>query len=262
MNATVHTVATTVRGYECGRNGGMHVMHLCNHLQDAADKHASILGMGMRELQAMELAWVLTRLRLELARLPRFSQRLDISTWPTGCNKFHAWRQFLVRDEERILARGASAWVVVRLDKHALARMPQIVHDIVPPAEAPEPLPLGEETRTRERKEAPDTYDGTYDACRELRARHGDLDLNGHVNNAVLCQWLVEPALTLMASRGMELAGLDARFKAELPPDEAALSCLRLETKNTEAELACEHLLRRQGDGKPLVVGRSLWRKE
>lgn len=244
-------LSPTVRGFDCGPDGAMHLLRLCNQLQNAADSHARELGVGAPRLYTQGLAWMLVQLRLEIQRMPGHGEKLMIATWPTGSNRLYAWRQYLLQSSGQTIVRGASAWVVVDISRRCVAHMPQTVREVAPPGDAPEALELGADPAKG--KQPPD-----FPLSTRLLARHSDLDRNGHINNGVLCQWLAEPALPLAAEHNLALTEFAVRFKAEAPAGIAALSQLHVEER--EGGLLCRHLLSKESDAAPLVVGRSSWR--
>jgi len=229
----------------------MHLLRLCNQLQNAADSHALELGVGAPRLFEQGLAWMLVQLRLEIVRMPEHAERLEIVTWPTGSNRLYAWRQYRLHAAGTCAVRCASAWVVVDIAKRSVTHMPASVREVVPPEDAPEPLELGHDPAKEPQPEA-------FAHAARLLARHSDLDRNGHINNGVLCQWLAEPALPLAEARNLVLAELAVRFKAEAPAGTAADSLLHAEA--FADGLRCRHRLVAADGGAPLVVGRSAWR--
>lgn len=260
MQATLHELTPFVRGFDCGPDGGMHLLRLCNLLQDAADSHANELGVGARALMAQGMGWMLTRMRITVTRMPQDAEQLRLITWPEGSNRLYAWRQYRVLHGDELLVQGASAWVVADIAKRAVARMPQSIQEIAPPQQTPEPLLLGDDPAKGAQPQA-------FEAACRLQARNSDLDHNGHVNNGVLCQWLVEPMLPLAAEQGLKLAEVEVRFKKEMAGLGVALS--QLQRESAPEGLLCRHLLldgedardaENIEDASPLVVGRSLWR--
>lgn len=251
MQATLHMLTPTVRGFDCGPDGAMHLLRLCNQLQNAADSHARELGVGAPRLYTQGLAWMLVQLRLEIQRMPSHGEKLEIFTWPTGSNRLYAWRQYLLQSSQQTIVRGASAWVVVDISRRAVTHMPQDVREVAPPLDAPEALELGADPAKGEQP-------ANFPLATQLVARHSDLDRNGHINNGVLCQWLAEPALPLAEERNLLLAELAVRFKAEAPAGITGLSQLQVEER--DGALSCRHLLSKESDASPLVVGHSIWR--
>ncbi len=255
MQSFIHQHRFTVRGFECGPEGRMHMLHFCNYLQDIADRHASELGVGIQHLWEQRLAWVLTRLRLVIRDLPSNNQTFTLQTWPVMANKLYTWRQFRLLDNDgRPIVRGASAWVVINVDERAVVRMPQAVRDIIPPENAPEELPLGEDPS----KTPPVTHE-LSDAIVPFRARLSDLDLLGHVNNATLCQWLMEANIPFMRERGLSPVEFSVRFRKELRSAGQALS--RVHRIRDDDVVTCRHTLCSAEDGAPLVMGLSRWHK-
>ena len=136
--------------------------------------------------------WVLRRLRLRVARFPRFGEPLEVATFCSGTGALVAERRSTVR----VADDGAGAPGDASVAVEALALW---VH-LDPDGAHPRPLPdgfeavygataAGRRVRARLRHPAapPDGAPG-----RPWRFRAADLDLAGHVNNAVYWQVLEE----------------------------------------------------------------------
>jgi acyl-ACP thioesterase len=129
--------------------------------------------------------WVLRRLRLCVARFPRFGDDLEVATFCSGTGALVAERRSTVRAAGEPVVEAVALWV--HLD-------PDGLH--------PRPLPEGFEAvygaaaadrRVRARLRHPAAPpDGATPSERPWRFRAADLDLAGHVNNAVYWQVLEE----------------------------------------------------------------------
>ena len=130
--------------------------------------------------------WVLRRLRLRVERFPRFGEALEVATFCSGTGALVA--------ERRSTVRGAGG-----VGEAAVEALALWVH-LDPDGAHPRPLPdgfeavygataAGRRVRARLRHPAapPDGAPG-----RPWRFRAADLDLAGHVNNAVYWQVLEE----------------------------------------------------------------------
>ena len=143
-----------VRSYECGPDGAATLPSICNYLQEAASLNAESLSFSKSNFAAAgeNISWVLTRMRVKMVRYPRWEEPVVVATWPSG--------------GRRIVA------------------IPDSVFECVDKSCAPV---LGEAPFTKLRWD-----------CREVagacvfRARRGDIDLNGHVNNVHYIEWLLE----------------------------------------------------------------------
>ncbi len=254
MQAFVHTHHFQVRGYEAGPDGFVHVQQLCNYLQDAADANAHALGVGFGSLLERNRAWVLARLRLVIHRLPRFGDSLTVLTWASGSNKLYAFRQFRVLVGDELLARAVSAWPMLDVEKRVAIRMPEDVRAIQPPPDAPEELGF-------EPDKVQDLAMPTSETL--FVVRFADLDYNGHVNNAALCQWLLEAAMPL-APAPWRLCEMRIRYRAELIMGERARSLCA-----PHSDLACfsEHMvllhqLCKDADHSELTSAISYWQRD
>ena len=176
-------------------------------LQDAAlaDVVDSGLGGGV---------WVLRRLRLRVERFPRFGEALDVATFCSGTGALVAERRSTVR----VAGDGAGASGDASAAVEALALW---VH-LDPDGARPCPLPEGFEAvygasaagrRVRARLRHPAVPpDGA--AGLPWRFRAADLDLAGHVNNAVYWQVLEEELVAADPA-----GGVDAEIEYRTPGD-------------------------------------------
>ena len=73
----------------------LRVGSLVNFFIQIAWKHAESLGWGLHDLSKHGFHWVLSRLKLEIDKIPVWPCELTIKTWPKGMN-----RLFYVRDAE------------------------------------------------------------------------------------------------------------------------------------------------------------------
>jgi len=73
-----------VRGYDCGYGGPLTPLALANFFQEAAGAHASQIGIGMEDLWAKGLTWMLSRIDIRIESLPQAGQTVIARTWPSG----------------------------------------------------------------------------------------------------------------------------------------------------------------------------------
>jgi acyl-ACP thioesterase len=127
--------------------------------------------------------WVLRRLRLCVERFPRFGDEVAVETFCSGTGALVAERRSTVRDAAGAAVQALALWV--HLD---------------PDGARPRPLPDGFETvygasaagrRVRARLRHP-AAPPPRAPVRPWRFRAADLDLAGHVNNAIYWQVLEE----------------------------------------------------------------------
>ena len=176
-----------VRSYECGPDGAATLPTICNYLQESASLNAESLSFSKSNFAAAgeNISWVLTRLRVKMDRYPRWEERVVVATWPSGGRRIVANRDFEIRAADGTrLGVATSEWMLIDLASRRIVAIPDSVFECVDKSCAPV---LGEAPFAKLRWDCRETAG----AC-AFRARRGDIDLNGHVNNVHYIEWLLE----------------------------------------------------------------------
>ena len=66
---------------QCYPNGYLKYTDLCNILQLTAGVHAEMGGISFSDMQINHQAWVLSRMRVEIKRLPKWRDVVTVKTW-------------------------------------------------------------------------------------------------------------------------------------------------------------------------------------
>ncbi|NLB32648.1 MAG: acyl-ACP thioesterase, partial [Tissierellia bacterium] len=75
---------------------------LFGYLQDMATEHANRIGVGRDVLQTKYgVIWVLTRVKVDVIKYPKFKEEIIIETWPEQPGKLEFNRNFLVYDKDK-----------------------------------------------------------------------------------------------------------------------------------------------------------------
>ena len=86
-----------------------------DYLQDAAGRHADLLGVGLKQLRKSDLSWVLSRIRIQMDAFPEYGDTIKITTWPSGFDRLFAYRQFEITSAEtgKRFGVAGSAWLTL-----------------------------------------------------------------------------------------------------------------------------------------------------
>lgn len=246
MQADIWTEQVRIRASDVTPRGTASVPALVAHFQEAAGRHAAALGVSMQDLLAAGRAWVLARFRMEVDRLPRWGDRIEIETWPSGLDRVFATREFVVRGAEGVLARGTSAWLVIDSERRRPLRPPSALHDLETP-DRPAPLRSSETDLT-----AP----ARRDRERTFTVRYHDLDLNRHVNNVRYLEWALEtlPPAVLDERRCTAVA---LQFEAEATLGDPVRATAEL--RDEEGGLRVGHRLAHAESDRTLALARTTW---
>ena len=190
----IHVVPWQAQVGDCGPDGLLRLDGLARLLQDVAGDDAAELRSGV--------GWVVRRTLVEVGRAPVLRERLEARTFCGGLGRRWAERRTSVRGDQGARVEAASLWVHVDPSSGRPVPLPPAFLDAHGPAAG------GREVRARLRHGAEVPAGATV---RPWAVRVADLDVVGHVNNAV--GWAVVEEALAAVGRG---AGGHRRVRAEV----------------------------------------------
>jgi len=150
--------------------------------QEVASVHARQLNFGSDRLDEINCYWVLSNLRIEVRKLPRWNEAVHLQTWPSGHNRILATREFQGLDESQTeLFRAASQWMILDKKSNRPKNLVRLEIDLLnagPKVLDAEPARLEPQT--------------LYTHRESIRVPYSALDLNGHVNNTEYVRWALD----------------------------------------------------------------------
>ena len=172
----------TVNTFDCRPDGSIKLNALMQYLQETAARHAEQLGVGLGDLERRDCFWVLLNLRIEMAGTPQWRDCLTIRTWPSGCTRLMASREFVGQGPDgRELFRATSDWMI--LDKHS--GRPKNIDRLGLHLPKTGPKVLATELRRLQPTDA-------YTKAGTISVPFSALDFNGHVNNTEYVRWALD----------------------------------------------------------------------
>jgi acyl-ACP thioesterase len=203
-----------VHSYEVDAFGALEVPAISGYLQEIAGWHAAELGVGLDELRARGLTWVLARQRLELPAPVFLGDTLAVETWPSGLERLAAVREFLARRGDGAEAvRATTLWFVLDLATRRPVRPDEVLDPRFPRPRLESIAPLGGKLRALEH----------WELQKRFHVRYADIDVNLHVTNASYVTWAIE-AMPVDLWRASRLASVEVHFLAEGRHGSAILS--------------------------------------
>ena len=180
------------------------LMSLADYILHTAGEDADRGGFGVRDLNLHNASWVLTRMALEVERMPAEYERIRVTTWVSAVTRAMTTRNFEVFDEKGVrIACAVTNWAMLdlsarrMLDLHLLPAYDSMTQDFPLPAALPcrlAPLSGGREY--------------------EHAVVYSDLDFNCHANSVKYIQWAVD-TLPLELLQQKRFARTDINFIRE-----------------------------------------------
>lgn len=204
-----------VRFHEVDTHSRLKVEELLHLLQESASSHYEAQAHSYEEMKARQEYWVLARLAVRIDRFPKWKERLAVRTWAREPVGLFAMREFVLENEAVTYGRASSAWILLKGESRRPQR-PQPLMSLFP--KVPAQPPLNELIDDLEPPSA--TPDAAFPP---FLPKYGDLDPNGHVNNARSVAWALA-SHTLDFGESYEPSALEIHYGAEIfPSDELIL---------------------------------------
>ena len=188
---------------------------LFSYFQETASEAAEHLGAGIDILrEQFGVAWVLTRVRVEIGRIPRFDEKIAIETWPLEPGKVEFERDFIVKDANgEAIINAVSKWVIMDINTRRLKRSdliglryPEKITQRAIPGKLARLAPFGqpEEVYTKV-------------------IGYSDIDFNCHLNNSKYVDYMMD-CFPVEEHRARSIQSIDIQFHNEaLPGDSITL---------------------------------------
>jgi acyl-ACP thioesterase len=232
-----------VRSYDVDLHGEATAPALCRFMQETAMHHAEHLDLGQNRLAAMNMAWVLVRLRFRLSAAPAMGAGVTVTTWPSGIDRLFFYRDF------RIVAAGAevmattTAWFVIDLASRTRQHPDKFFHSEFPLGE-----PLFPSKPARLKGIVPD------ESGPAVPVLYSDLDVNAHVNNVRYLEWVLD-GLPLEFHQQHQLREAELNYMAEAVGGDE----VRADRQQTGPFQFAHRIVLSGAEEKELLRARTVW---
>ncbi len=240
-----------IRRRDTGRDECLTPDALYDYLQETAILHSDSVDLGANSLAGHGLAWILNRVIVHVDRYPRRREVVTIETWANNLRGLYAIREWRALDESGVVfACATSRWFLINIEKRKPARIPGFI------AEAYGEIP--------EDRAIDDPFDRvspieTGETTKSFHVRLSDLDTNQHANSSRYIDWAIE-AVPLSILESHNPCMIDVGYKQEgLLGDGLVSTSAR--ANDDEDGPAFDHVIRREGSGEVLAMGRTRWRQ-
>lgn len=193
-----------VKSYNVDFQLNLKASSLMQFFQEVASNHAASLGGGYDVLMERELFWALSRLKVEITRMPQWGESILIETWPCGNEGLFFRRDYVVYDKDQhVIIRGVSGWLLVA----------------VPTLRPQRPSQLGIVLPDNKGKTSLDCFPEriatqTSQVAFRKTVAYNEIDQNLHVNNTRYLDWATD-CFQLKHYQDYKLTEFSLEFLAE-----------------------------------------------
>lgn len=172
-----------VHSYEVGFNRRLSLPALFGYFQEIAWEHATQNDFGWEDLLDKGAFWALSRVKVEISRLPMWTDRLELFTWPSGVDGLFALRDFLLfNNKGELLVSASSSWLIVDIKTRRPHRLDTFKRN----------FPINEQVRALQVNAGKvPSLSGELFSDIQVKVCQGDIDVNGHTNNMCYVEWVM-----------------------------------------------------------------------
>jgi acyl-ACP thioesterase len=165
-----------IESYVCDFTGKATLPVISNFILQAATIHAHERGFGYDNIFKDHVAWVLSRLSVEMSEYPEHDQDLTVETWVENVSRFFTQRCFcFINRENRIIGYARTIWAAIDMTTRRPIDIPvwrpDLAEYIVPEKECPieklAKIPSVDNVEPR----------------MGYSVRYSDIDINKHMNS-------------------------------------------------------------------------------
>lgn len=167
---------------QCYPNMLLKYTELCNILQLTAARHSEVGGISFSDMQEFHQAWVLSRMRVEINRMPKWKEIVTVKTWIQSLENSRSIRclELYVGDEKVIGCE--TFWAVLNTQ----TRRPEA---LALPHEHFEKHP---NNRATERPFSKIEMGKNHEFVANRNVQLSDLDIVNHANNVKYLEWCLD----------------------------------------------------------------------
>lgn len=189
---------------QCYPNGYLKYTDLCNILQLTAALHAELGGISFSDMQLFHQAWVLSRMRVEINRLPKWKDTITVKTWINSLENSRSIRCLELYLGTEKLIGCETYWAVFNTNTRR-----------------PENLALPHEHFLKHPERATQKSFGKIDFQHDLKpignhvVKLSDLDIVNHANSVKYLEWCLD-CIDLEIIKNQQIKSFEMNYLKEL----------------------------------------------
>ncbi len=236
-----------IRTYEIDNQKKATIPALVRLMQEAAMQNVMKLKLSIWDMEEHHISWVLLRKDLRINRLPNLGETINVTTQPTGFEKFFAYRDFRIFDQQgELLLYSSSTWLLMNTQSRKMARIPEFIMEYaaqMPPIEDCLPRP--------DSKFPPFEK---IDFVDDFRVSWHHLDFNQHLNNTQYIAWMLDTIPFELLQTG-DLQQFEIQYRHECKHEDQLLA----QTQQL-SDHSFLHRLIHQHNQQEVALARSTWK--
>jgi acyl-ACP thioesterase len=216
---SILTLDWEINFLQCYPNGYLKYTELCNILQLTAAVHAEKGGISFTDMQLHHQAWVLSKIRVEIKRLPKWKDTVIIKTWINSLENSRSVRCLEMYIGEEKIVGCETFWVVM----NTISRRPE---ELVLPHKHFEKY----EERATIQSFGKIDFQDNLKIISNHKVKLSDLDIVNHANSVKYLEWCLDK-IAFESIKNQKIKSFEMNYLKEVSLDEEVKIKQHLEDK-------------------------------
>ena len=195
----------TLNFTQCYPKGDIKFSELSNILQITASEHAEKIGFGYFDMMASSQSWVLSRMLIEIDKLPKYTESFTVRTWIQNFSGIKSIRNFEITLNDQIIITSTSLWVVFNIEKRKAETLNLNTEHIH--------FKHNESSTKNDLKKI--SLHSDQPVIGEHQVKLSDLDIANHANNIKYMEWCFDTLEPKSITNG-SIRAIEMNFLREL----------------------------------------------
>ncbi len=207
---TVFTQEFEINHAQCTIDGSLKYVDLCTLFQLTCAKHSILGGIGIKEMQDHNQAWILNKMKIEIEELPKIEDKITVTSWIEEIGGKTSVRHMEMFKNGIQIAKAATLWAVVNTIERK-------IEDVKLPTDHFETNYKAYIKENFRKTKSPEKLN----QVRTHKVVLSDLDTVNHVNNTKYIEWCLDVFSPDMALK-FEINKIEVHYRRELKWNEEA----------------------------------------
>jgi len=173
-----------IESYVCDFTEKATITVISRFLLDAASIHAQLRGFGYEQISRDNVAWVLSRLSIQMDEYPDHNQDLIVETWIETVSRLFTQRCFcFINETGKIIGYARTIWAAIDMQTRRPIDIPTWRPDMLQYVDEDKPCPI-------EKMNKIPPAEG-IDSVMGYTVRYSDIDINKHMNSVKYIEHVV-----------------------------------------------------------------------
>lgn len=201
------------------------------------------------EEEVSNYGWMLYRWKVKINKYPKAKEKVYIETWISQLDRFYAYREFVILNEDnKVLGVASTVWLMVDMTKKRPVRIP---NTFIEGSKIINERNFSEFENFKEKLDIKNHID--------FKVRRNDIDYNNHVNNTKYLLWIIE-AVPNNIYENYTLGEFEIIYKKEIKYGDT-ISSGYVKEKEEEGKVLYTHKISGKANNDEHAYGKTKWIK-